>query len=996
MQKSSSTGMTLYRKLKGEYDNDSITDLRWFSSGSTLASVTGNGNVKLWSIKSTNPIESFLIDNSYPCHIAISSDEKLILVGGRDNITLWDIGQRRIINRIEDHNSHKQVSWAPNREIFAFVSGGLLQLWKLQQEKAFYTTSLSNISSHCIAWSPDGTMLAFSYAGQDAYTHTIKIIRMYHDKNLDTYSLSGEHLGYISALAWSSDGRFLASSSGDKTIVIWNPHSGQKLQILEGQHLAAIYGVAFSSDGRLLASTSKDGTLCIWRTDLWEVLRIIRANPSSALAFQPGGTLLAALGLKGTTIHLWDLDTGTLLRAASSTSQTHYTNAKIVLLGDSGVGKSGLGLVLTGQPFAATESTHGRHVRFFDNEEVKISENLKELREILLWDLAGQPGYRLIHQLHLDDVTVALIVFDARSEIDPFAGVFHWNRALLQAQKLQSHAASALKKFLVIARADRGGTGVSNERIQSLIQQLGFEGFFETSAKTGMGVKELTTIIKGAIDWNALPRVSSTILFQGMREFLLKEKSEKHLLSTTDDLYRMFLKFLDTGVLNGIEELYTQFEICIGRLEARGLIRRLKFGNLILLQPELLDFYASALINAVRDEPDGLGNISEEKVQNGSFPIPEEGRLTNKEQERLLLIAMIEDLLRYDLVLREQADDSSYLIFPSQSTREHPDLLEPTGKTVKFHFEGAILNIYTTLAVRLSHSGFFTRKEMWKNGVAYSDQAGHTCGIFLDNQGEGQGNLTLFFDLQTHSQIRLQFEKYIYAHLMRRAIPQSVQRRRSFVCSACGEPFTDSQVKKRRERNINWIQCSVCDTQISILDSEEHLSEQYPSLVSAIDSAANEQNKLSVNASILKGKIAIQDFDVFLCHNGRDKPAVLKLGEQLKIQGILPWLDEWEVPPGSSWQRALEKQIEKIKSVAILIGTDGIGPWQRMEIEVFLRMFVAKNRPVIPVFLESVRGSGKNTHLPVFLGNLTWVDFKKQQPDPMKHLIWGITGNKFQ
>ncbi len=66
----------------------------------------------------------------------------------------------------------------------------------------------------------------------------------------------------------------------------------------------------------------------------------------------------------------------------------------------------------------------------------------EEIREILLWDLAGQPGYRLIHQLHLDEVTLALIVMDALSETDPFAGVHHWDRALRAAQRSQRNEKS--------------------------------------------------------------------------------------------------------------------------------------------------------------------------------------------------------------------------------------------------------------------------------------------------------------------------------------------------------------------------------------------------------------------------------------------------------------------------------------------------------------------------------------------------------------------------
>jgi hypothetical protein len=59
------------------------------------------------------------------------------------------------------------------------------------------------------------------------------------------------------------------------------------------------------------------------------------------------------------------------------------------------------------------------------------------------------------------------------------------------------------------------------------------------------------------------------------------------------------------------------------------------------------------------------------------------------------------------------------------------------------------------------------------------------------------------------------------------------------------------------------------------------------------------------------------EFDVFLCHNGQDKPEVKEIAETLKQQGLTPWLDEWELQPGLPWQRELEKQIQNIKSAAV-------------------------------------------------------------------------------
>lgn len=132
-------------------------------------------------------------------------------------------------------------------------------------------------------------------------------------------------------------------------------------------------------------------------------------------------------------------------------------------------------------------------------------------------------------------------------------------------------------------------------------------------------------------------------------------------------------------------------------------------------------------------------------------------------------------------------------------------------------------------------------------------------------------------------------------------------------------------------------------------------------------------------------------FDVFLCHNSEDKPAVIQIAEQLKAQEISPWLDIWELRPGLPWQIVLEEQMEQIHSAAVFVGSKGLGPWQRQEIDAFLREFVDRQCPVIPVLLPNAPEEPK---LPLFLRGNTWVDFRHSQPDPMTQLIWGITGKK--
>jgi small GTP-binding protein len=331
----------------------------------------------------------------------------------------------------------------------------------------------------------------------------------------------------------------------------------------------------FSFDGQLLASKS-DETVRIWRTDNYQKIAALSEYTSttdfSGLAFHPLKLNLATLGGHGRTITIWDLDPQALLGEDRISSSTHYSNAKVVLVGDTGVGKSGLALVLTGKPWAKTESTHGRQVWILDNQEVQTENGLKETRETLLWDLAGQPDYRLIHQLHLTEVAIALVVFDSRSQTDPFAGVRHWDRAIRQAQRVQPDSVPATQKYLFAARVDVGRIGASFDRIEWLRQDLRFDQYFETSAKEDWGIKELLEAIPKGINWELLPKVSSTELFQKIKTFLVREKESGRLLSSLDDLYRAYLK---TSNADENEDLRAQFETCIGRVESRGLIQRL-------------------------------------------------------------------------------------------------------------------------------------------------------------------------------------------------------------------------------------------------------------------------------------------------------------------------------------------------------------------------------------------------------------------------------------
>jgi hypothetical protein len=132
-------------------------------------------------------------------------------------------------------------------------------------------------------------------------------------------------------------------------------------------------------------------------------------------------------------------------------------------------------------------------------------------------------------------------------------------------------------------------------------------------------------------------------------------------------------------------------------------------------------------------------------------------------------------------------------------------------------------------------------------------------------------------------------------------------------------------------------------------------------------------------------------FDVFLCHNTVDKPAVREIALKLKKEGIKPWLDEADIRTGSLWHNTIGQQIESVKSVAFFLGPSGVGSWQQREIIALLDEFDKRGCPVIPVILPS--DPPNPVSLPWSLKGYHCVYFRSDSQS-LNRLIWGITGQK--
>jgi tetratricopeptide (TPR) repeat protein len=137
------------------------------------------------------------------------------------------------------------------------------------------------------------------------------------------------------------------------------------------------------------------------------------------------------------------------------------------------------------------------------------------------------------------------------------------------------------------------------------------------------------------------------------------------------------------------------------------------------------------------------------------------------------------------------------------------------------------------------------------------------------------------------------------------------------------------------------------------------------------------------------------NFDVFLSHNGTDKPAVEHIARRLRDEyNQRAWLDKWNLVPGEAWQEALEDALDESQTFAVFLGPSGIGPWENEEMRSAIEERVQdKNRRVIPVVLPDAPDN-KDLKLPRFLRRATWVDFRSGLDDKeaLYRLYCGITG----
>ena len=186
----------------------------------------------------------------------------------------------------------------------------------------------------------------------------------------------------------------------------------------------------------------------------------------------------------------------------------------------------------------------------------------------MLWDLAGQPDYRLVHSLFLDDVDTALVLFDPTNRQEPLSGVDYWLNQL-KSRKVLSNS------ILVGARIDRGTSTLTDAELRAYCERNGIcGGYVATSAKEGAGLEELIETLKAQIPWNEMTATVTTLTFKRIKEYVLKLKEQndrnnillhpaelRGQLQATDSAWQ----FSDTEMMTAVGHLATHGYVTVLR-----------------------------------------------------------------------------------------------------------------------------------------------------------------------------------------------------------------------------------------------------------------------------------------------------------------------------------------------------------------------------------------------------------------------------------------------
>ena len=262
-----------------------------FSPDGTLLASAGSGEtVRLWQAPAWNAIRTLTGHQREVTWVAFSPDGMLLASAGSDKtIRLWETATGAPVRTLTHGSWVNVVAFSPDGTLLASAgSDGTVRLWQAPAWNAIRAwTGHEGSEAGTVVFSPDGMILAS--AGDST-------VRLWDTTTGTLVRIMARDIHWTTELAFSPDGRLLASAATDNTVRLWETATGAPVHTLMG-HENQVHAVAFSPDGTLLASAGTDNAVRLWETATGTPIRALtHGSWVSSLAFSPDGTLLASGG----------------------------------------------------------------------------------------------------------------------------------------------------------------------------------------------------------------------------------------------------------------------------------------------------------------------------------------------------------------------------------------------------------------------------------------------------------------------------------------------------------------------------------------------------------------------------------------------------------------------------------------------------------------------------------------------------------------------------
>ena len=244
-----------------------VASLLAFTSSSFLASGKEQDTLRLWNAATRQVVAEFPLDTT--CSgLAFAQDGRTMVTStGLGHITLWRIPEGI---KLASYPSEQTLGMDPATDFGATSDLGLaaygtrsgrVHMMDLHGGKELWSAVASKLYITALAFSPDGKTLASAAGFGES---DIRLWDVATGKEIGR--LEG-HKGWVGSLVFWPDGQKLASSSADQTIRIWDVASRKCLDVLRG-HRLEVWRLALLPDDKTLVSGAKDGTVCLWDTSV--------------------------------------------------------------------------------------------------------------------------------------------------------------------------------------------------------------------------------------------------------------------------------------------------------------------------------------------------------------------------------------------------------------------------------------------------------------------------------------------------------------------------------------------------------------------------------------------------------------------------------------------------------------------------------------------------------------------------------------------------------